>query len=72
MADLLERATRDETGVRWIQAEHRVQPDNLAAQTGLIQGAAGIGSTLLRLHTVVNGGPRPLVLPDSPFDPSSP
>lgn len=65
--DLLERASRDGDGLRWVQAEHRVQPDNLAAQTGYMQGAAGIGSLLLRLHAVESGAPSPVVLPDSPF-----
>ena len=48
-ADLLARATRDVTGTRWVQAEHRVQPDLLVAQTGYMQGAAGIGMWLLHL-----------------------
>ena len=41
--DLLARATRDARGTRWIQAEHRVKPELLIAQTGYMQGAAGIG-----------------------------
>lgn len=67
LSDLLARATRDESGLRWVQAEHRVQPENLAAQTGYMQGAAGIGSTLLRFHAIVSGAPAPLPLPDTPF-----
>jgi lantibiotic modifying enzyme len=48
-ADLLARGTRDEKGLRWAQAEHRVRPELLIAQTGYMQGAAGIGMWLLRL-----------------------
>ena len=47
--NLLSRATLDDQGMRWVQAEHRVKPDQLVAQTGYMQGAAGIGSWLLRL-----------------------
>jgi hypothetical protein len=28
-------------GLRWVQAEHRVRPELLVAQTGYMQGAAG-------------------------------
>jgi lantibiotic modifying enzyme len=66
-ADLMRRATDDEAGLRWVQAEHRVQPDNLVAQTGLMQGAAGIGLLLLRLDALEQRRPRLVVLPDSPF-----
>ena len=52
--DLLKRGTRDEKGLRWVQAEHRVQPKLLVAQTGYMQGAAGIGMWLLRLDAAVN------------------
>ena len=37
------KATRDAAGARWVQAEHRTRPDFVVAQTGLMQGAAGIG-----------------------------
>jgi lantibiotic modifying enzyme len=47
--DLVARATRDEKGTRWIQAEHRVRPELLVAQTGYMQGASGIGMWLLRI-----------------------
>jgi lantibiotic modifying enzyme len=66
-ADLMRRATDDAAGLRWVQAEHRVQPENLAAQTGLMQGAAGMGLWLLHLDAHETGR-RPLVrLPDNPF-----
>jgi lantibiotic modifying enzyme len=66
-ASLLDRATRDAQGTRWVQAEHRVQPDLLVAQTGWMQGAAGIGGWLLRLDAFDNGQSRRITLPDDPF-----
>ncbi len=65
--DLLARATRDEKGMRWVQAEHRIQPDLLVAQTGYMQGAAGIGVMLLHLDAYERGQPRRIRLPDCPF-----
>lgn len=65
--DTLRRATGDGAGLRWVQAEHRVQPENLVAQTGFMQGAAGVGTFFLRLDAVERGAAWPLVLPDSPF-----
>ncbi|MBI3410589.1 MAG: lantibiotic modifying-like protein [Planctomycetes bacterium] len=66
--DLVKRATRDEKGTRWIQAEHRVQPDLLIAQTGYMQGAAGIGMWLLHLDGFERGEKARIRLPDSPFE----
>jgi lantibiotic modifying enzyme len=66
-ANLLGRATRDEAGVRWIQAEHRVRPELLVAQTGYMQGAAGIGVWLLQLDAAEAGRDLGLHLPDTPF-----
>src|SRR5262249_16155635 len=48
-AQLLAKGTRDEAGLRWVQAEHRVKPELLIAQTGYSQGAAGVGMWLLHL-----------------------
>jgi lantibiotic modifying enzyme len=67
VADLLRRATADETGMRWIQAEHRVRPELLVAQTGYMQGAAGIGTLLLKLDAVERRGRIRVVFPDSPY-----
>jgi len=64
---ILAKATRDEMGTRWTHAEHRVQPGNLAAQTGWMQGAAGIGAWLLRLDGVDRGRDVFVKFPDSPF-----
>jgi hypothetical protein len=60
----LARGTRDEHGLRFPQAEHRVKPELVQAQVGLMQGTAGVGLTLLRIarspHEVATG------LPDDP------
>jgi len=66
-ADLLARATRAENGMKWIQAEHRIKPDLLIAQTGYMQGAAGIGMLLLRLDAFEQRKRARIILPDSPF-----
>jgi hypothetical protein len=63
---ILARATRDEHGTRWVHAEHRVQPENLAAQTGWMQGAAGIGAWLLHLDGFDRKRAPRIVFPDSP------
>ncbi len=62
--DLLTRARRSESGLAWPQAEHRVQPDAIAAQTGYMQGAAGVGMALLELHAHARGAPLGLSFPD--------
>jgi lantibiotic modifying enzyme len=66
-ADLLARATRDDLGTRWVQAEHRVRPDQLVAQTGYMQGAAGVGSWLLRLDALQRKRTPFVRFPDSPW-----
>ena len=65
--DLLKRGTRDAKGLRWVQAEHRVQPKLLVAQTGYMQGAAGIGMWLLRLDAAEHGRTDFVAFPDTPF-----
>lgn len=65
--DLLARSTPAAGGLKWVQAEHRVRPDSLVAQTGLMQGAAGIGLFFLRLDAFDRGAGSVLELPDSPF-----
>lgn len=64
---LLAKATADDGRMSWVQAEHRTRPDYLFAQTGYMQGAAGIGTFLLRLADA--GRPRTVrvVFPDTPF-----
>ena len=65
--DLLSRATRDIRGTRWVQAENRVQPDLLVAQTGYMQGAAGIGMWLLHLDGLEKKRAPFVRFPDSPW-----
>ena len=61
------KGTRDRNTVRWIQAEHRVKPELLVAQTGYMQGAAGIGMLFLHLDALERGRKASIVFPDSPF-----
>lgn len=65
--NLMARATPDGEGLKWIQAEHRRYPDLLQAQTGMMQGAAGIGLWLLRLNAFEKKQKRLVKLPDDPF-----
>lgn len=65
--DTLHRATGEADGLKWIQAEHRVRPELLVAQTGLMQGAAGVGLAMLHLDGAREGRKRLVVLPDDPF-----
>ena len=65
--NLLSRSTRAEHGQYWVQAEHRVRPELLQAQTGYMQGAAGIGLLLLQWDAFERDQDFPLRFPDSPF-----
>jgi hypothetical protein len=65
--DLLRRGTSSDGGMKWVQAENRVSPDEVMAQTGLMQGAAGVGSFFLHLDGAERGRAPAIVLPDSPF-----
>ncbi|MGA7130266.1 MAG: lanthionine synthetase LanC family protein [Chthoniobacterales bacterium] len=60
-------AQADGQGLKWIQAENRIEPDRLIAQTGLMQGGAGIGLFLLHLADPDNKHGRGLLFPDSPW-----
>jgi lantibiotic modifying enzyme len=64
---LLRKATEKDGQLYWIQAEHRARPDFLVAQTGYMQGAAGIGMFLLKLDAVKRGQALSVVFPDTPF-----
>jgi lantibiotic modifying enzyme len=66
-ADLLARATRDGAGTRWVQADNRAEPDVLVARTGYMQGAAGIGTWLLRLDAAQHQRTAFVHFPDSPW-----
>lgn len=66
--DALRRGTTDGKHGYWTQAENRVSPDQVAAQTGWMQGAAGVGAMLLRLDAATRGAPvrRAAAFPDLP------
>ena len=64
--DIIERASEEENGLMWVQAEHRVKPELLIAQTGLMQGAAGIGLLMLRMDAFQKGHSLGLRFPDEP------
>ena len=71
-ADLVTRASTVDTptgdGRKWTQAEHRVQPELLVAQTGHMQGAAGVGKYFLHVDAMEERGEGPrVVLPDDPW-----
>ena len=70
--DLLQRSTTQlledgRTARFWTQAEHRTRPDLLQAQTGFMQGAAGVGLFLLQLDAHLTDRPFPLRFPDDPW-----
>jgi lantibiotic modifying enzyme len=66
-AALLQKGTIEGDKMKWIQAEHRTKPELLVAQTGLMQGAAGIGMFLLHLDALEQGKSKKINLPDSAF-----
>jgi lantibiotic modifying enzyme len=65
--DILERGEEAGPGMKWVQAEHRVRPEFRVAQTGRMQGAAGVGSFFLRLDGFAAGREPRTILPDSPW-----
>lgn len=66
-SNTLSRATRDERGLRWVQAENRTQPTNLVAQTGFMQGAAGVGTYFLQRLALEQRKPWITPFPDTPW-----
>ena len=66
-AQILASATRDASGIRWPHAEHRTRPTEIVAQTGWMQGAAGIGAWFLHLDAFERSAAPPIRFPDSPF-----
>ena len=64
---ILNKATQDETGMWWVQAEHRSRPDFLQSQTNMMQGADGIGLWFLRLEEHESGQKAVIQMPDNPF-----
>jgi lantibiotic modifying enzyme len=65
--NVINRAFVDDKGYRWYQSEFRVQPWIVVAQTGYMQGAAGVGSALLHLHTALDGKYHAVLFPYDPF-----
>jgi len=65
--DVLARGTREDGMLSWVQAEHRVRPELLQAQTGTMQGAAGIGMMLLHLDAAEHDPRARIRLPDDPY-----
>ncbi len=51
----------------WTQAEHRVRPALLEAQTGWMQGAAGVGAFFLHLDAARRGESPLVTIPDTPW-----
>lgn len=64
---LKRRAETDASGLKWVQAENRTEPDNLQAQTGLMQGAAGIGLFFIHLAELDESAETTNRFPDSPW-----
>ena len=53
--------------MKWTQADRRIEPHNVVAQTGLMQGAAGVGLFLIHLDAACRYQ-KPLVrFPDEPL-----
>ncbi|MBA2320175.1 MAG: hypothetical protein H0V89_03380 [Deltaproteobacteria bacterium] len=66
--DLLSRASQAAGGgLEWIHAENRAEPYWKQAYTGWMQGAAGIGSVLIRLAGHDGREAWKIALPDNPF-----
>jgi lantibiotic modifying enzyme len=61
----LARATEVHDGLEWVQAENRVSPQAVVAQTGYMQGAAGVGAFYLHADALVKGRKRAIEWPDS-------
>jgi lantibiotic modifying enzyme len=66
-AYLLERASSDGLGLTWRQAENRKKPENLSAQIGLMQGAAGVALFLIHLDESFRQIEPFVRFPDSPW-----
>ena len=68
IGEYLENAAQaDGQGLKWIQAENRIEPDRMLPQTGLMQGGAGIGLFFIHLADPDNSHRKGLLFPDSPW-----
>jgi lantibiotic modifying enzyme len=64
---LIAQAETEADGMKWTQAERRLEPDNVVAQTGLMQGAAGVGLFLVHVDAACRHR-KPLIrFPDEPW-----
>jgi lantibiotic modifying enzyme len=66
MDNVISRATTWGDGLAWAQAENRTSPETVIAQTGYMQGAAGVAVALLHLEGAMTGREPSVVLPDTP------
>lgn len=66
-AQTLDRASIGPEGARWYQAWTRTQPEELAAETGYMIGAAGVGSAIVHLYQAEQGQYTAILFPDNPF-----
>ena len=64
---ILGEASSEEGGMHWTQAEHRTRPEFVQAQTGWMQGAAGVGAFFLHLDAYAKGQAPRIRFPDSPW-----
>ena len=64
--DILGHAIEDESGMRWSNYEFRRPDPDLPPETSYLQGAPGIGSTLLRLHRHLAGDAWTVRWPHAP------
>jgi lantibiotic modifying enzyme len=67
--DLVDRGARDGAGLRWHNVDPGRTPPELPAETGYMQGAAGVGLALLHGYQAARGADPGPSLPDSPFRP---
>jgi lantibiotic modifying enzyme len=61
------KGSEADAGFRWSQAEHRAMPEFVQAQTGWMQGAAGVGAFFLHLDGAGKGRQARIRIPDSPW-----
>ena len=64
---VFERGERTADGLKWTHAEHRKNPDDLEAQAGYMQGAAGIGAMFVHADASARGRSSSIRFPDSPW-----
>lgn len=64
--DMLDRAIVDDDGMRWCNVEFRLDPPQLPPETTFLQGASGIGCTLLRFVRHLDGDPTVIGWPHAP------